>query len=144
MIAWLRSRLPLTSRQFIKFGMVGTSGMVVDLGLLVLLVEVVRVPVLVANNVAFLAAVASNYVWNRRWTFRSTHPKIARQFGSFLLVSLVGLIVNVAGMKLLLSLGIWYVLAKLVLIALVVIWNFLANRAWTFAAGSVDEPVVRP
>ena len=79
-------------RQFVKFGIVGASGFVVNLVVFTLLQKVV--PNHAANpeyyfiySAAFLSGGVSNYGLNRIWTFRSSaHP--GREGAQFMSVSL--------------------------------------------------------
>lgn len=119
--------------KFLKFGVVGASGVVVDFGITWLLKEKARLNKYVANTSGFLCAVLSNYLLNRMWTFHSHDPAVATQFGKFLLASLIGLALNN---------GIIYVLnerfrfnfygSKLVATGVVTLWNFWANYTFTF------------
>ncbi len=120
-------------RKFVKFGLVGFSGVFVDFGITGLCREIIGLNQYVANSTGFLAAVVSNYTLNRVWTFRSRDPGVAAQFSKFLVASLIGLGLNN---------GIIYVLheqaevlfyvAKLIATALVMLWNFWANYTFTF------------
>lgn len=120
-------------RQFVKFSLVGASNTVVDFGTYLFLTRVVAVHFLVANVFAFLLAASWSFVWNRRWTFRSSDPRVHHQYVRFLVVSTVGL---------LLTTGILYILvehasmadifAKVIAVSAVLVWNFLINRFWTF------------
>ena len=42
----------------------------------------------------FILAVSSNYLLNRIWSFESANPSIANEYASFLVVSLIGLLIN--------------------------------------------------
>ncbi len=84
-------------RQFVKFGIVGASGFIVNLLIFTLLQRVVpdhaaTVPYLVIYTVSFLSGGVSNYFLNRAWTFRST-GHVAVEGASFLGVSILALIV---------------------------------------------------
>ena len=64
-------------RQFVKFGIVGASGFVVNLIVFTLLQHVVQhhdrpLQYYVIYSIAFLTGGVSNYYFNRIWTFRST------------------------------------------------------------------------
>ncbi|HEY1428758.1 MAG TPA: GtrA family protein, partial [Candidatus Tumulicola sp.] len=64
-------------RQFVKFGLVGASGFVVNLIVFTLLQKVVPghfrpLEYNVIYSIAFLSGGVSNYYLNRIWTFRST------------------------------------------------------------------------
>ncbi len=147
--------------RFVKFSAVGTVGTVIDFGILNLLVQLAGFPKVLANIFSFSAAVVSNYVWNRVWVYPETRGEsLVRQFGQFLAVNVVGLGLNTvifygsdrwllgeaglfAGPVGVLALFIGmphfdlaYNGAKLIATAIVLFWNFLANRVWTF--GDVD------
>ena len=55
--------------QFIKFCVVGASGMAVDFGITFLGKEKLRLNKYVANSLGFISAASTNYVLNRLWTF---------------------------------------------------------------------------
>jgi len=56
--------------KFVKFCVVGLSGMGVDFGTTWILKEKVRINKYIANSTGFILAATSNYVWNRVWTFQ--------------------------------------------------------------------------
>ena len=123
-------------RQFVKFGVVGLSGFIVNLAIFTLLQRVVpdhaaTVPYMTIYSIAFLSGGVSNYFLNRAWTFRST-GHLGREGLSFMTVSvlalIVGLIVSAAvapwlghGHKT------WFVST----VAGIVV-NFFINKYWTF------------
>jgi putative flippase GtrA len=120
--------------KFVKFGVVGFSGLFVDFGTTYVFKEWFKVPKYLANAIGFTFAATSNYFLNRVWTFHSHDPKIGLEYTQFLIISLVGLGVN--------TLILWvlhskynkhFYLSKLLAIAVVTIWNFLANYFITFA-----------
>ncbi len=120
--------------KFMKFGLVGISGTLVDFGITYFLKEVVKINKFAANSTGFLCAVLSNYYLNRIWTFHSSDPAVAVQFSKFFVISMVGLGINN---------GIIYWLnekrntnfyvAKIAATGVVMIWNFWANLLFTFA-----------
>lgn len=123
-------------RQFIKFGIVGASGFVVNLIIFTLLQRVVpnhsaTVPYLVIYTIAFLSGGVSNYFLNRAWTFRSTGHVAVEGF-SFLGVSVLALIVALAVSQAVAPwLGhghkTWFVATCSGMIV-----NFFVNKYWTF------------
>ena len=125
--------------RFVKFGIVGTIGAVVDFGLLNLGIQVFGLAKWLANMFSFSAAVASNFTWNRLWTYpESRQQPIGPQMAQFVIVNVVGLLINQA---IFLSLdryvfghwGAWgYNLAKAIAIGVVLFWNFFVNRVWTY------------
>lgn len=137
--------------RFFKFALVGVIGAVVDFGIFNLLSAAFQVPAIWASTASFVAAVISNFVWNRFWTYPDSRSKaIGHQLTQFILVSLVGLGIRVALVALLekpfihlagqilppdfflsaITVGHNGMLAFAILI--VMMWNFIANRYWTY------------
>ncbi|MBK0383169.1 GtrA family protein [Pedobacter sp. SD-b] len=121
--------------KFIRFGIVGISGIFVDFGTTWLLKEKVKIHKYVANSCGFLLATLTNYLLNRYWTFQSHDPKAFQQFGKFFAIALVGLIFNNLIIYFLNDkLKINFYLSKVFAIVAVSLWNFFANYIYTFAA----------
>ena len=143
--------------RFLKFATVGAIGTVVDFGMLNLLIQLAGLSKLWANTCSFTAAVISNFVWNRLWTFPESRERpLLSQLSQFALVNVVGLAINQAiflgldrfvlgeaGMlaapmsSLASALDIAHFtlavnLAKAIAIMIVLFWNFGANRLWTY------------
>ncbi|MBU2652325.1 MAG: GtrA family protein [Bacteroidetes bacterium] len=122
--------------KFLKFGAVGFSGLLVDYGFTYIFKEIFKVQKYISNSIGFTLAATSNYVFNRIWTFKSTNPDIALEYGEFLVISLIGLGINNLILYLIVSRLKWnFYLAKLVAIGVVTVWNFLANFFITFNQG---------
>lgn len=120
--------------KFLKFGLVGASGLTVDFGLTFLFKERLKLNKYIANAIGFLSAASSNYVLNRMWTFASNNPDIANQYMKFIGVSLFGLLLNYTILKLIHEQLNWnFYLAKLIAICFVMFWNFAINLLFTFA-----------
>jgi len=119
--------------KFLKFGVVGFTGVFVDFGITWVCREKLRLNQYVANSTGFLCAVVSNYTLNRVWTFQSHDPSVVTQFSKFLLASMIGLGIN-NGIIYLLNerYKVNFYLAKLVATAVVTVWNFWANYTFTF------------
>ena len=119
--------------KFIKFGVVGFTGLFIDFGLTSLGKEILRIQKYVANGIGFTAAATSNYIFNRLWTFESNNPQIAMEYASFIIVSLIGLSINTFVIWLLVSKSkINFYVAKAIAIVVVILWNFFANLLITF------------
>jgi len=131
------------ARQFIKFGIVGVSNLLVDFTVYIALTrgtDFFDRHFLLANASAFGVAVTWSYTINRRWTFRNTHRAVFRQYLAFLVINIIALGFN----QLLLYgfvvyLGLYDLLAKFVAACTVIFWNFFANRYWTFQAHGVPR-----
>lgn len=119
-------------RQSIRFLLVGALSTALHYAILVALVTAGFAGVLVASTVGYLASAALNYRLNRQLTFRSnrTHRSALPRF---LAVAAAGLALN--------GFVIWlfhdvvllhYLVSQVLATATSMIWNFLANRLWTF------------
>ena len=120
--------------KFIKFCMVGFSGVFVDFGITFVCKEFLKIQKYVANTCGFAMAATSNYFMNRIWTFHSTNPNIMLEFTRFFIIALIGLFINL--------LIIWamsgkfkvnFYLSKLAATLVVTLWNFLITAYYTFA-----------
>lgn len=121
--------------RFIRFGIVGASGMVVDFGVTWLCKEKLRWNKYLSNSLGFILAATNNYLWNRWWTFQSQNQAVAREYISFVLIALVGLGLNNLIIYLLHERAhLNFYLSKLIAIGCVTIWNFTMNYVFTFRA----------
>lgn len=149
-----RARRELT--RFTKFAVVGTIGAVVDFGAFNLFRGGLGIPAILAQALSFSAALTSNFLWNRFWTYPDSRSKDWRQQATqFALVNLVGLairtpifVVAEPGMirlaerllpvlpRLRFSIeaaALGSNLALAVAVIVVLFWNFGANRVWTYS-----------
>ncbi len=120
--------------KFIKFSLVGFSGVLVDFGITFMCKEFLRIQKYFANAIGFTLAATTNYMLNRIWTFHSHNPNITLEFSRFFIIALIGLGINL--------LIIWamsgkfkvnFYLSKLVATIIVTAWNFMINAYYTFA-----------
>ena len=119
--------------QFIKFCVVGGTGVVVDFGITFLFKEKLKLNKYIANSLGFMAAASTNYLLNRWWTFRSHDPEVAQQYVQFVGISAIGLILNNIIIYLLnVKARLNFYLSKLIAIGLVTLWNFFMNYYFTF------------
>ena len=126
--SFIREFLP-----FIKYSVVGTSGTIVDVASLFVFIEYFALPLLLATTISFMLSVVNNFVLNKIWTFKNTSSNYRKLFIKFLIVSCGGLcITNVAMYIQVEWMDVWYIYAKLITSVIVLSWNFLANKYWTF------------
>lgn len=117
--------------KFIKFIVVGFSGMIVDFSITILLKEKFGIHRYISNSAGFIMAASSNYLFNRIWTFESRNPQIFNEYGTFIIISIIGLAINnfflfVFEKKL------KFYFAKFIAIIITSIWNFAANYYLNF------------
>ncbi len=117
--------------RFLRFGLVGSSGVVINLAALWLFHDELGLPLEPAGMLAVALAIVNNFVWNNYWTFGAT-GFAARRLARFVAVSLVGMAINVTALKLLVHFGAHYLPADLAGILVATSWNFLANSRWTW------------
>ncbi len=119
--------------KFIKFCIVGGSGVIVDFGITYFCKEILKLNKYVANSIGFICAATSNYFLNRAWTFHSTDPEIAMQYMIFLGISLIGLIINNLTIYIIHGrFKLNFYLSKLIAIGVVTFWNFFMNYTFNF------------
>ncbi len=118
---------------FLKYSLVGIIGTAIDVCTLYLFVEYFKIHVLVATAMSFIIAVVNNFVLNKYWTFQNRDSNIRKQFIKFMIVSIVGISLTELFMVFFVYIaGLWYIISKLFTSLLVLCWNFLANKLWTF------------
>ena len=119
--------------KFLKFCVVGFSGMVVDFGITWLCKEKFGWNKYVSNSIGFTLAATNNYLWNRLWTFHSANSNIPVEYGKFFLISVIGLGINNLVIYILHGkLKLNFYLAKILAVAVVTVWNFTMNYIFTF------------
>lgn len=125
-------RNPFWSVEFLRFAAVGTVGAVAHYSLLILAVEGMGIGAVAASSAGAVLGALVNYALNRRFTFNSDKSH-AEALAKFLTIAGVGFVLNGLLMALFVEwLGIFYLLSQLLATGLVLMWNFLGNRFWTF------------
>ena len=124
--------------RWIVFNSVGVMGFVVQMSLLYLLAHFAGLHYLLATALAVEAAVLHNFVWHENWTWadRATANRNGwfKRLGWFHLANGV---VSIAGNVLLMrffvgTLGMYYMPANIIAIALCAVLNFLAGDRLVF------------
>lgn len=152
--------------RFLRFAVVGITGAVIDVGLLITLQATILPPetpfhVAAATSIAFICAVLNNFYWTRQWVYPDSRSRsIRRQLSQFALISVIGGVVRTTWISLsyhilgillmplvlpeiqLLRPGyvpsvhasdkLGTLVAQLIGMAVVMVWNFAANRYWTY------------
>ena len=116
--------------QIWKFGIVGVICTVIDFGILTFLRVVAGVDYLISNAVSFTVSVVANYILSMKYVFqRKKNANRVKEFIVFVILSAIGLLLNqllmwgaVDGM------GIYYVAAKVLATAVVMVYNFVSRK----------------
>jgi putative flippase GtrA len=137
--------------RFLKFAFVGVTGTIVDFGIMNLLRIVFSLPLIWSQAISFSVAVINNFLWNRYWTYPDSRSKAPyRQLLQFVLINIVGIVVRTPLVtwfdklilnfldknNLTLPLENYIISQNVALtgaIAIVLLWNFFANRYWTYS-----------
>jgi len=141
--------LRMESKRFAKFLVVGAIGAVVDFGSFNLLTAVFHLPPVPSSVASFLAAVTSNFIFNRYWTYPDSRSKpVWRQIFQFTFVNLIGLAIRTPLFAALIP--VWRGVLEGVpalpfpaeqlsrnlalgcAVLVVLVWNFVVNRFWTY------------
>ena len=140
-------RLSISAR-FIQFGLVGLTGLIVDMGFLYLLSDESRLglPLTCSKIIAAELAVINNFLWNDCWTFwdiscqQPWKRQRLKRLIKFNLICLAGLVLNV------LLLNIFFkifdfnqYLANFLAIILVTLWNFWFNLKLSWRVTEIDQ-----
>jgi dolichol-phosphate mannosyltransferase len=131
-ISGFTAKFPI--RRFLRFALVGLSGVFVDLAAFYLLRVNLGLPIARSTMLSAEVAVVNNFLWNDLWTFGDisqrqpgTRQRLKR-FLKFNLVCLAGIILQALLVSLLHdAFGINEFAAKLLAIVLVTFWNFWIN-----------------
>lgn len=144
----LRLRLSLWPiKRFLRFAIVGFSGVFVDMAILYLLHDgIFHLPLTRSKIIAAEFAIFNNFLWNDIWTFgdistqQRSQKKRIKRFLKFNLICLTGLILNVVLLNLLYNLlGLNEYLANLIAIGIVTFWNFWINLKLSWRVTEVDK-----
>jgi len=127
-------RHPANWLQLARFAAVGATGYAVNLATFTVCLNQLGLDYRLAATAAFLVAVTSNFVWNRRWTFepspRARHLQVLR----FFTVSAVAFVLSLGLLQLLVEPGdLPHLLAQALSVAAVTPVTFAGNKLWTFA-----------
>jgi len=131
--------------KFLRFGIVGFSGVFVNMGILYVLRDILNWELTRSLIVAAELAIINNFLWNDLWTFRDISKRQPRKrqrlkrLLKFNTVCLMGLILNVLVVNLLFNVfGMNEYLANLIAIAAVTLWNFWINMKLSWRVTEVD------
>ncbi len=136
--------------RFLKFVVVGTIGFVVDFSTYNLVRNLIGFSPEVSSVISFSAAVLSNFIFNRFWTYPDSRSKpVPRQILEFAAVNVAGLIIRTVIFSLIhgpmaelfaLLLPDFFIspialgenISLAIVVVIVMFWNFFANRYWTY------------
>ncbi len=117
--------------QLFKFAIVGVIAAIVDVGVLVVLKELLFIDVLISSAVSFSISVTVNYLLSMTFVFKSKKQSRIKEFIIFVLLSIGGLILN----QVILWFGIdflslHYLVVKFLAMVIVPVYNFITRKVF--------------
>jgi putative flippase GtrA len=126
-------RKPHNWLQLIRFGAVGTTGYVVNLGVFAFCVHVAVIDYRVSAMIAWIVSVLNNFWWNRHWTFAAKRARPLPQAVRFFAVSALAFGLTYGVLVALVSgAGVTKVLAQAIAVAAGTPLNFVGQKLWSF------------
>ncbi len=116
--------------QFSRFFVVGASSALIQFSVLIGLVEIFSVSPIFASALGYLAGAVINYLLNHYFTFKSSLSHRQALF-RFSINSLFGFFINFSMMYIFMHYY-PYLLSQVLTAIMILSWNFLIHRCWTF------------
>lgn len=145
----LRQKLQFPLSRFLRFGLVGLSGVFVDMAIFYLLKDptTLNIGLTTSKLIAGELAIANNFLWNDYWTFRDIahqQPGQRQRFKRFIkfnVICLLGLFLSATLLNVFVNMfRIDPYLANLLAIVIVTGWNFWINLKLSWRVTDVNNP----
>lgn len=82
-------------KQFIKFGVVGTAGFIVDASILLVCSSIFEFDIPSSRLISFLCAVFVTWILNRNFTFsKQEELKKKKEYTLYLIIQIIGALIN--------------------------------------------------
>lgn len=122
-------------KRFLKFCIVGISGVGVNLGMYLLLTRGLLLHYLLSSAIAIEVSILTNFTLNNYWTFRGrTSQSFFQRVLRFNLICVVGAAINVTVLAVLHGhFGFSDVVSQLIGIGAATLWNYGLNITWTWS-----------
>jgi len=125
----------------ILYGIIGSFSSGLDFAIYTVLVQVLGVHYIMANCISVVAGISTSFILNRNYNFK-VKDKTGRRFGIFLCVGFTGLLLsNLILYTCINTFALNKIVSKLLSIVLVVFFQFLVNKYFTFKPNEHGESV---
>ena len=125
----------------ILYGIIGSFSSGLDFAIYTLLVQVLGVHYIAANCISVVAGISTSFILNRNYNFK-VKDKTGRRFGIFLCVGFTGLLLsNLILYTCINTFALNKIVSNLLSIVLVVFFQFLVNKYFTFKPNEHGESV---
>jgi dolichol-phosphate mannosyltransferase len=135
---------PEKMKEFIKFAVVGGSGVLVNMGFFYMFTRWAGIRIEIASPMAIEISILSNFLLNNAWTFRKRDTRfrfIGRILRYHMVTAVAGLVNYLTLLLLAKVLGIHDLVANLIGIILGTFINFFLNSLWTWR---ITAPAGKP
>lgn len=126
--------------QLVRYGIVAVIAFAIDFGLLYIFTHYLGIFYLLSATFSFFISLFLNYVLSVRWVFPTDADKRHIQITIFIIIGIVGLVLNLLIIWLCTDIfGIYYLFSKIVAIAIVFFWSFIARRILFTRLSQIEE-----
>ncbi len=116
-------------KQILKFGLVGGLAFLIDYVFLYILTEFIGIHYLISSIISFIISVIFNYIMSIKWVFDVKKQQGLKEFIVFIVLSVIGLIINEIIMYVMVDLmNIHYMISKLFSTGVVMVYNFITRK----------------
>lgn len=128
--------------RFIKFSVIGLSGMIVNSGILWILHTYAELSIYLASPIAIVFAIFNNFSLNNHFTWNenkaNSHNNYRQRLWKYYASASLGSLINyVVLLVLTMKLGLYYLVGNILGILLGTVSNFLLSEFWVF---KIKEP----
>ncbi|WP_300902879.1 GtrA family protein [uncultured Clostridium sp.] len=118
--------------KFVKFGFVGVLNTLIN-WIIFAILNICGVYYLVSNFIAYIVATINSYIWNSKWVFKYKGERRNETIIKFIVLNLIGLVLNTSILYLLVDKLLFNKLIALIITTLIVmVINYIVNKIWVF------------
>lgn len=125
---------PSALTTFFRYNIVAGLATTVDFAILILLTEVLGIWYVISASIGAVAGGITAFIFQRNWAFMKKDGKLSAQAVKYLLVWIVSIFLNVAGVYMFVDfLGYQYILSKVIVAIVIGIgFNFIMQKYFIF------------
>jgi len=134
----------LLKSKFLRYGIVGCTGLIVDMGIFYVLHEILGVNYVITNIISSTFGVINNFILNSLFTFK-VKDRLIRRFVSFYLIALVGMALS-SGLLVLMIDGFKMdsMISKMISVLIVAVLQYFFNKKLTFSEHRIFSSFLKP
>lgn len=118
--------------KIIKYFFVGCIAASIDLSILYVFTEYLGIFYLKSAMMGFFLSSIVHYTLNKSFTFENKSKEYALQFGATIVIACIGLLISLGILYILVSKGVWYMVAKIIALGVVFIFTYFMNSKITY------------